>query len=87
MAFAILITEENLPKMAEVEGAPPNQLAYISRYYVDHRVDWYYVTGYVSRKGGPVHPWSIFPASVFVPNNDFDPEKIKTDWTIYTRKD
>lgn len=84
--FAILATQENMPKIAEVETIRTHDRNYIERYYVNSQKDWYVVRGYVSLRGN-VHDWSIFPAEYFRRYYDYDPEKIQTDWAQAVRKE
>lgn len=81
---AILISEDTLPKIDEVDKLNDRDKASIRRYYVNRRVDYYFITGYVTKYEKFI-PWTILPALAFTQYFDHDPEKIKTDWVQIVR--
>lgn len=82
--FAILISDETMPKIRQVEKLNDHDKESIQRYYCNRRVDYYFITGYVTRYEKFI-PWTVLPAVAFVPNFDHDPEKIKSDWVQIVR--
>lgn len=83
--FAILISNETMPKINEVEVLSDSFKTVLGSLYCNKRIDWYLITGFVTERGG-IMPWNILPAFVFIPKFEHDEEKIKTDWDIIVRK-
>lgn len=80
--FAILISEENMPKILEsrddLSGSTTRWLATL------FEKQWWFITGYVDLKGA-VHDWSVLPASYTTRYFEYDPIKIQTDWDQIVR--
>ena len=84
--FAILISEENLPKINEDQEKYPESLAhFFPDPYLNHPKNWYYVSGYYSEGRGDIS-WAAFPEYFLVKKYEFDPTKIQTDWDQIVRK-
>lgn len=82
--FAILISEENMPKIQEVLDTSVRPLHTVDM-YIRHPADWYFIQGYIPYIGAP-EPLAILPGYVFETNFEYDPDKIKTDWDQIVRK-
>jgi|KBSMisStandDraft_5_1062788.scaffolds.fasta_scaffold777574_1 hypothetical protein len=83
--FAILISEENMPEIAQSELLD-EQLVYDISLYLNRPRPWYLVRGYVPPRG-PLVDWTILPAYSLAQNFDYDPETIKTSWSQLVRKE
>jgi hypothetical protein len=85
--FAILISEENLPRIAEhQETLDPSLAHFIEKPYLSSRVNWYYIRGYVSEVGKP-ESWAALPEHYLIRGYEFDAEAVKTDWDQIVRKE
>ena len=82
--FAILISEENMPKIEKEAPTRPYLIESV-RSYLGLSADWYFVTGYVDHKGR-FKPSTVLPAYIIDENFEYDPVKIKTDWDQIVRK-
>jgi len=84
--FAILISEENLPKIKEHQNSlhSLDERLYARPYHTSP-VNWYYVRGYVDQKGTLVS-WTCFPEELFNRLFESNAEKVKTDWDQIVRK-
>lgn len=79
--FAILISEENLPKIQEHQAELPKESARIySPAYLNSNVDWYYVRGLHGIQGAG-NTWGCYPQEFFSREFEYDADKIKTDWS------
>lgn len=77
---AILISEENLPKIQEHQNGLIESIAHFHpKPYLDSRVNWYYIQGYVNVVNG-VANWSAYPESLLIQDYQCDLPKMKTDW-------
>lgn len=79
--FAILISEETLPKIVETHGLTQAEIDWLPKCI---NKDRYFVTGFVDLRG-QVWPW-IFLPRYLLKNFEHDEEKIKTDWDQIVRK-
>jgi len=85
--FAIKITEENMEKIKEAMPALHGPyLATIERKFMEREVPWYFIRGYVDRRGR-VHLFNILPVYVMDQHFTYDTEKAKTDWDQIVRKE
>ncbi len=84
--FAILISEENLPKIHEHQATLFKDVNIIyESVYINAAVDYYYVQGLIDQKGNL--SWGAYPEEFFLRNFDcVDINKAKTDWTIVVQK-
>lgn len=82
--FAILITEENLPKIRET-GLLSQGDEYSLDVYLRSFADWYFVRGYVPLRG-EVWDHTVLPRYVLHENFQIDLNKAATDWDLIVRK-
>ena len=81
--FAILVTPENMPKIAE-RDAPPSYMTACAM--VQHKPKrWYLVTGFVMESTGALIDWTLLPAYIIEQYYQHDPNVIKTDWDQIVR--
>lgn len=84
--FAIQISTETAPKISQSDALSSTDKDMIAKLYLaPRRFAWYLITGYVDHHGG-VRDWAVLPEPTFVRHFDFEPEKIKTDWSQIVRK-
>lgn len=83
--FAILITNQNMPKIVQEELLPTSILRAI-QIYLAKRERWYLIRGYVTLWGN-LEPWALLPAWILERRYDIDPDKIKTEWSQIVRKE
>lgn len=79
--FAILITQETLPKILDEPNLTDFDIASL-KMFVDK--NYYCFTGYVTKKGKFV-PFIILP-QIFMKAFEYDEEKIKTTWDQIVRR-
>lgn len=80
--FAILINEENMPKIREritVDSELANAMTYLRMPKI-----WFVVTGFVT-ESGKYFPYAVLPAYMLKNDFDYDPVKIQTDWDQIVR--
>lgn len=80
--FAILISEENLPKILETPTLTDRDIAFLKTCCGKQR---YFVTGYVTGRGRFL-PWIFFFQKAFEQKFEYDPTTIQTDWDQIVRK-
>lgn len=79
--FAILMSEDTLPKILEVDALTDKDVAFLKTCCTKQR---YFIRGYVSRRGALI-PWTILPSYLFTPIFEHDEIKIQTDWDLIVR--
>jgi hypothetical protein len=83
--FAILISEENLPKIREHQASLPESRQHIlESVYINVQTDWYYIQGAHDENFDA--SWSAVPQHFLDRMYEYDPEVIKTDWDQIVRK-
>lgn len=82
--FAILIAEDNMPKIVQRNVLAEKNL-HGMKLFLGSSKAWYLITGYVNERGA-VLPWAILPAHKFETQFEFDESKIMTDWDQIVRK-
>lgn len=83
--FAILISEENMPDIADSGVFDKQPVSNVSL-YLNRPRPWYFIRGYVTLRG-TLDEWAVLPAYMLEETFDYDPDKIKTDWTNLVRKE
>lgn len=85
--FAIKITEENMEKIKEAMPMLHGPyLRAIEAKYMDRRVPWYFIRGYVDQRGR-LHLFNLLPVFILDQHFEIDTEKAKTDWDQIVRKE
>lgn len=83
--FAILISEENLPKIREhQETLPVSQQHILERVYLNAPSNWYYVQGVLDASQNL--SWSAIPQNFLDKLYEHDPNVIQTDWDQIVKK-
>jgi hypothetical protein len=81
--FAILITEENMPKiLQDRHDLDANTVGWFTTLF---NKKWWFISGYVDHRG-ILHSWSVLPLSYTKRYFEYDPIKIQTDWDLIVRK-
>lgn len=83
--FAILISQENMPKIEKFKERFAGEVDFQTSMYLNSNSLWYFVTGYYDRRGRTLD-WTILPAYVLEEDFEFDAEKIRTEWDQIVRK-
>lgn len=83
--FALVISEGNMETITESGIFDVKPVSYVSL-FLNREVEWVLIRGYVPDRGDIID-WGMIPMFVLEDFFDFDPDKIKYDWTNVVRKE
>jgi hypothetical protein len=81
---AILISDENMPKIAQSGLLSERDESALDR-YLGSKTDWYLIRSYLDTHGS-IQPWTIRPAYILRRDFEFQPDLFKSAWNVLYRK-